>query len=472
MSGLSDILLEKQTLTNKKNIYYLSAYFPINEQNRANIDTYIKSYLLKALRKHKVLINKTRLHKNIIEKILGSFTPFVMKKLNQGIGVFIQFNDYKHESGRVDEIDDSKIEIVTFSRMPKRDVFVGNVYQLDQLIWMENIYSEAIVLNFSEKKCDIFEIESDQINKIDTLDNAFLKDEKEFSRVYVPTGNIATTHSTGGNIKKRNHSEQNRSFVKEVVDYILSPEIKDLGYEYIVVIYSSSYSDFIKDILSGYKHQNGELITLMSDRNIDDLLEILKLVKSKIQEYQKTNKIDELEKARSNYSHYSEGWVETLSAVNMKKVSRLFIKPRIVKEGYLHPQTKLLYTYPKRGTIKIRNLAPWLVRMVKNSGGELVVLRGDRYKNLPEIAAELRYPKKRQNRNNSKAIRKWVEQHDGKPAIVRGTNDLLRIKFFDIDSDLEEIRWDKFFQILKEKNLIFIYDTQKDSRFCTFVNKE
>jgi len=74
-------------------------------------------------------------------------------------------------------------------------------------------------------------------------------------------------------------------------------------------------------------------------------------------------------------------------------------------------------------------------------------------------------------------IRRWVEERDGNPARVEGTN-LLRIDYpgFSGEQTLEQISWDEFFEIFDENNLKFLYqENTKDggqSRFSKFVENE
>jgi hypothetical protein len=78
-------------------------------------------------------------------------------------------------------------------------------------------------------------------------------------------------------------------------------------------------------------------------------------------------------------------------------------------------------------------------------------------------------------------IRKWVEQHDGKPANVRGTEGsdeagVLRIDFPGGSSDkLEQISWDDWFAKFDESDLAFLYQEQKasgeDSTFFKLVQR-
>lgn len=471
MDNILNKLLNKQSLHKSENKYYLSAYFPITAENRKSIDKYIKSLILQALRDKRKIGKMTRLHKNIIDKILGTLKHEEYQNLKNGLGIFIEFNAYKQEKGRREEILDNNIEIVHFPRAPKKEIFIGNVYRLDQLIWMENVFTESLVLNINETECEIYEIEGYQINKINTLKNTIRKEEKEFSRVYSPTGNIATTHGSGGSIIERNKEESIKAFLEEVLNYIGSSKSMISKFEYLTALYSNSYASFIEKSMKEHMSLNGSVIPILINKNLRDSNEILKIVRNRIKEFQNMTKKDSLDLARENYSYYCEGWLETTKAINKRKVAKLFIKPAISKTGYLDFKNKLVYTYAKKGTSKVNNIVPWAVKFVLNQGGELIVLRGDRHKNSPEIAAQLRYAKKRQNKNNIGNIKKWVEKRGGKPAIVKDTDDLLRIKFSDDEMDLVEISWEKFFEILDKNNLLFIYDKEKDSRFCTFVSK-
>ncbi|MFZ0490367.1 MAG: hypothetical protein WBV11_06015 [Salegentibacter sp.] len=80
-------------------------------------------------------------------------------------------------------------------------------------------------------------------------------------------------------------------------------------------------------------------------------------------------------------------------------------------------------------------------------------------------------------------IKKWAEERDGKPALVKGTGDtgkgggLLRINFPGYaEENLEDISWDKFFSIFDENNLKFLYQEKlksgEESRFFKLVDKE
>ena len=71
-------------------------------------------------------------------------------------------------------------------------------------------------------------------------------------------------------------------------------------------------------------------------------------------------------------------------------------------------------------------------------------------------------------------IRRWVEEHGGIPAKVKGTDALLRIDFVEgprsggREPTLEEIPWDEWFRMFDEQNLVFLHGTG-DSKFFKLV---
>jgi hypothetical protein len=78
-------------------------------------------------------------------------------------------------------------------------------------------------------------------------------------------------------------------------------------------------------------------------------------------------------------------------------------------------------------------------------------------------------------------IRRWVEEHGGKPATVRGTRDngpgVLRIDFPGGagTEELEHISWDEWFEKFDREDLAFVYQDRKasgeDSTFFKLVRR-
>jgi hypothetical protein len=80
------------------------------------------------------------------------------------------------------------------------------------------------------------------------------------------------------------------------------------------------------------------------------------------------------------------------------------------------------------------------------------------------------------------AIRKWVEERGGHPAVVKDTESrthtsgMIRIDFDDSDGSrdagLKRVGWDEFFKIFDNNHLAFLHQDVPDSRFNKFVQRQ
>ncbi len=90
----------------------------------------------------------------------------------------------------------------------------------------------------------------------------------------------------------------------------------------------------------------------------------------------------------------------------------------------------------------------------------------------------------RDRTTDHETIRNWVEERDGQPARVEGTEDegggvgLLRIDFPDEgdDESLEPIPWDEFFEEFEDSDLAMVYQEETSegerSYFAKLVSRE
>jgi hypothetical protein len=78
-------------------------------------------------------------------------------------------------------------------------------------------------------------------------------------------------------------------------------------------------------------------------------------------------------------------------------------------------------------------------------------------------------------------IKQWTEARGGHPARVRATGDegegdvgVIRIDFpgYSGEGTLEEISWDEFFEKFEERQLAFLYQEDKESRFNKLVSRD
>ena len=79
-------------------------------------------------------------------------------------------------------------------------------------------------------------------------------------------------------------------------------------------------------------------------------------------------------------------------------------------------------------------------------------------------------------------ITRWVEERNGQPAIVKGTENgksaLLRIDYpgFTGEESLEPVSWEEFFRIFDETNLALLYQERTAdgdlSRFSKLIDRD
>jgi len=69
-------------------------------------------------------------------------------------------------------------------------------------------------------------------------------------------------------------------------------------------------------------------------------------------------------------------------------------------------------------------------------------------------------------------IENWVKNRDGVPAKIKGTKDLIRIKFDSLEDELIPITWFEFYKIFEDKKLTFLYEDNDESRFCKFIDSD
>jgi hypothetical protein len=84
---------------------------------------------------------------------------------------------------------------------------------------------------------------------------------------------------------------------------------------------------------------------------------------------------------------------------------------------------------------------------------------------------------------NHEEIRQWVEQREGHPARVKGTENkksagVLRIDYpgYSGEDTLEAISWEEFFEAFEDNQLAFLYQEEtkdgSESRFSKLINRD
>lgn len=362
--------------------YFLTLYLPIEDYSHRDIQTRLRSLVLKGFQQKKEL-------KNLAEEVLGEIYKriVVLKKVEKGLAVFVKFEKDGFSSS---PIQYENITVIPFQRKPKREVYLGKTLDLDQLIWMDNIAIEALIVNLKRKKCTFYLSEEGEVKLFSEKGNRFVKEkEKEYLEKYNSVSAQEMYHGTGAENISRQQEKENRDFLRKIISFIKKTKTGRLRISYLIFFYSNAFAGFIDRVVN-QNFPRSQFSTILINKN---MLEREKKIKSEtqkeIRKIQRKIKKDLLESVRSNPLNYVRGWERVVEALQQKKIETLFIDPALSKKGYILYKD-LIYLKPVKDARMVRNITAWLVRRVIKSGGRVLILQEPLGKRKTKILARLR----------------------------------------------------------------------------------
>jgi hypothetical protein len=370
----------------KENGIYLSLYLPLKGFNNKKAKRRLRSLIDKGFKKNKQTEKLTNLDDLVKNKVIKRFEK--LSSLEKGLGVFAKISVDEANKGAESKIED--LTVVQFSKGVKKEVFVGTTYDLDQLIWLNNLEAEALVIDLHRDECNVYILENERLKSVQTIENNF-SEFKEPEYLYKPPILIDEIYfSPGSNKVEQQKVKENRYFMNDILDKLKENSLIRERFKYLVVFYSERYKQHIDGFVrSAPVKADFNPILVERHPQIKSKKAFKKIAERKLKKYQK-QKVKELYKlAEEDYNHFVKGWKKVLKAARQAKIEQLFIRPGVKKQGYVDHQ--LLYLHKSKKTRKVNNLAPWLVRSVFENDGKVVMLRKNLIKKSPKVAAKLRY---------------------------------------------------------------------------------
>jgi hypothetical protein len=382
--NLVDYLLNQVNQEKDEDIY-LTVYLPITQEDkqpkiRKRINQRLKSLILTAFNNSELDFHQ-KLPQKIVNEVEGKINK--IETFYSGIGLFCQFN--KQEQ--------LKVTISQFLKSPKEEIFIGQTYDLDQLIWIKNTAAQALILNINQKEGDIYVLSDDQLKKIHHQQNEFLETKIKKLKEYVEQKNIGAAgkmiYGSGTRTAEGEKKLANRLFLNQIISFIQEEKHLKNSFDHLVIFYTYPFNTLIDDLVE-ISFIKTNFKPFLVTENTQTKKKIKDLTKKNIDQYQKKQKLEALKTARENYHLLAESWKEVIPAARKEKIDTLFVLPVVEKEGHLDNQ-KNLWLESKKRTKKIKNVAPWLVKKVAESGGKVVLIENNDYLNKVEVAAHLRY---------------------------------------------------------------------------------
>ncbi len=362
----------------------ISLYLPLKEELlRPDIYTKVKSELLDAMRNDKKGKQFEDIHLDITEQVQETLDT--IDEFYKGLAIFIGAN-----ATSATEI--ISIKAAPLALEPKKQIFIGDVYDLDQLVWIDNYCPKALVTVLTKNGAQVYKYENADIHLLEEKRNPYLISEpNEYREKFAPTPNDKVLHGTGGKNTQRQKDKVSRKFVETMIEEITEKVSEDEEYKHCFVFHSANFDEH-KEMLQEKLSTQTSMTPILEQKAIQSRNHLMTTTQKAINRFRTKTVKDTIEMAEANPGLYAQGWYEVTEASRQEKVRTLFITPESEKSGYIlrNMGKRYVYTYPVKDSHKVKNIAPWIVRNVLKRSGKVMTIPNPDVLDS-EIAALLRY---------------------------------------------------------------------------------
>jgi len=367
---------------------YLSGYYPAGQMTKKQLARRSSVYLFNKLKKDNFFQKRSLISQTASEEVKKNIQK--LDDIGKGIAFFaILSKDFKKQ--KTNELFDF-FDIVPLHLSPKKEITVGKVFDLDQLVWVDNHKIEAVVCYIDSEKADFFLLNRKKFTKINSLKNKFFDERQpEYLEKHSPTLKDKTFYGTGADKSDKNQDKSNQLFFQKIKRNILKNKTITSESQYCVIIYSKSFSFLINNSFKQQLENKFHKIKMIFFqktfiRNSEIKQKAIELIKKT----QKKQKIKIYRKIQNKKSLQVKGWTKVTKFARQNRIEVLFTPPKAEKQGYLL-DNQFVYTYPVKNSRKVKNIAPWLVRSVLEGNGRVFIKTGEVVDKKPEIIAKLRF---------------------------------------------------------------------------------
>jgi hypothetical protein len=378
-NDLINRLLLEEPSNLEPDTYLFSLYIDTYAKSRSQVETYINSSLKKGFKTKEVLKEKDKVKKAISERVFRAVST--EESFKRGLVIFLRFT----LDGKVDNF-----ELIHLHDIPKKEVYIGKIYDLDQLIWINNMRRDALVVNLEVNDAKVYELRGSDFLLIKELEYELDDDVREFVHQYSPIKGKGGVFQSGGGGGTTDNDKREflKKFFAKVLDYIKKNYKEDSSLDYVLLFHSSAY-EFMSDDMSKKIKRDIAVTPLVFTYSINKKNELRKKSKEEILNFERTLKRDLLGKAKESNALYVQDWYDVCEAVNMARIKNLFIQLNASKEGYVK-NNGLIYTQPVTESRKVKNIASKIIRKVLEQSGKVYVIEDESLLE-EDIAAQLRY---------------------------------------------------------------------------------
>lgn len=361
----------------------LSVYYPNPNTHTAEFADRIKAYTQDVLKSYEDVVKGVRTA--LANEIAAQVREY--KNIKQGVALFVRFKNTS-SNFRANELT---VFMFFLPTPPVEEGYVGQTYDLDQLLWSSYTATEGLLLTIQADNAVLYTINDADIEKVREFENEFLiSGEKEYLQKVSPmvrNKDQGIYHGTGEANIQRKKEEHYKRFLQTVLNEIAAADTPENSSAYLALVYTSNFETFIEQ----ETRQAATQLTILPIASVEqDPRKMHETAISKILAYKQHVKRDLLKQAQEAHAKYAKGWFEVAEASREGKIKNLFITATASQTGYV-VDNELVYLMAQPDSRKVKNIGPWLVRSVINSSGKVWVFQESSLPQNGEIAAELRY---------------------------------------------------------------------------------
>lgn len=363
-------LLDENKVAPDSEHKFLSMYLSLEDFTKNDVSTVVKGNIDNAFSESPDLEEDDNLKQLVIEVIEDELRK--VKKYNKGLSIFIELNP---EATKKEEVSDQLV-VVNMHRYPETESGIGEVYDLSQLVWIAEYDPRSIVVDLQFKKCNIYTYEDRKLNLIESFENEHIyREEKEYQEIKRTDSTDEFQYGTGESNQDRKENQFAQHFFNDLSDAIKKLFPDNSKYKYLIIYHSEDFS-FMQEKISEVVSRIFGFTPIIKAENFTNKSDIKEATISETSEFEETLKADLLSLVKEDPEEYAKGWEKVAEAANQRKIDILFIKPGSKEGGYIKPDRDFtfIYSQAKKESIKVIDIAPWLVKNVLQSGGRVIIV--------------------------------------------------------------------------------------------------
>ncbi len=381
---LIENLVSQEVDINSTDEYLITIYIPFNFTNIEESKIKAKSALLEKLRNYKELSKQGRFHEALVDTVNYYMNQIPVE--SKGVAFFIRGKVSDVLGGKERNIPQSNITILPIYIEFESDVYIGKVFNLDQLVWSNRWDKSVLVVTLEVNNTLIYVYRNDRLKQVYKMVKSewdFTK-PKHFAKTNI-TGYFSAVYGSGKDKFERFDRQTVDLFVDNVLENI-DEELRN-GIDDVIIYYSNEFSPFVDDI-EEYIWRRFNIKAKLIHKNLREKDIVVRDVLEVLKSERKSVKSSLLEKAKASSILYVEGWEDVTDMSREGRIGTLFVRHKLSQEGYV--LNGLVYTGKVGDSERIDNIYPWLVRSIVSASGELVLFYEDDEENV-EVSALLRY---------------------------------------------------------------------------------